>query len=128
MYLVTSLAPWPLLALAACAPAGLCVSLLWPGTLSLATARYPLAGGSMFALLAAAGDTGAALMPWGVGVIADRAAVDATWLTKLFGAGLSPDQLGLRAGLLVATICPLVMVLALVALRRFSVDRSAHAG
>ena len=120
MYLVISLAPWPLLSLAACAPAGLFVSLLWPGTLSLATARFPLGGGSMFALLAAAGDTGAALMPWGVGVIADRAASDMPWLAKLFGAGLSADQLGLHAGLLVATVGPLVMALALVVLRRIT--------
>ncbi len=117
-YLVMSLSPWPLLSLAVCAPAGLFVSMLWPGTLSLATARYPLGGGSMFALLAATGDIGAAVMPWGVGIIADRASVDLPWLGGLLGPGLSPDQLGLRAGLLVATVAPLVMAVTLIAFRR----------
>jgi fucose permease len=120
MYLVTSLAPSPWLALAACAAAGLFVAMLWPGTLSLATAAFPLAGGSMFALLAAAGDTGAALMPWGLGLVADQVAAHPIPLAALFGAGLSPDQLGLRAGLLVAMLCPLVMAFVLWRLREAS--------
>ena len=120
MYLVTSLAPSPWLALAACAAAGLFVAMLWPGTLSLATAAFPLAGGSMFALLAAAGDTGAALMPWGLGLVADQVAAHPIPLAALFGAGLSPDQLGLRAGLLVAMLCPLAMALVLWRLREAS--------
>jgi len=77
----------------------------------------------MFALLAAAGDTGAALMPWGVGVIADRATTDIPWLTKLLGVGLSTDQFGLRAGLLVAAVGPLVIALTLVVLRRIIAAR-----
>jgi len=120
MYFVTSLAPSPWLALAACAAAGLFVAMLWPGTLSLATARFPLAGGSMFALLAAGGDTGAALMPWGLGLVADRVAAHAAPLTLLLGAALSPDQLGLRAGLLVAMACPLAMAFVLWRLREVS--------
>jgi hypothetical protein len=72
----------------------------------------------MFALLAAAGDTGAAVMPWGVGAIADRVASGATEISPLFGAVLSPDQLGLRAGILVATLCPLAMAALLAAIRR----------
>jgi fucose permease len=118
MYLVIALSPWPLLSLIACTPAGLFVSMLWPGTLSLSAARFPMAGASMFALLAAAGDTGAAVMPWGVGAIADRVASGATEISPLFGAVLSPDQLGLRAGLLVATLCPLAMAALLAAIRR----------
>lgn len=108
LYVVAGLAPWPGLALAACALSGLFVSLLWPGTLSITAARFPLAGASMFALLAAAGDTGAALMPWLVGVIADAAPTFGGTLTAWFGT-LTREQLGLRAGLLVATVCPLAM-------------------
>ncbi len=95
LYLVAALSPWPAAALLACGLSGLTVSLLWPGTLSLSSMRFPLAGTSMFALLAAAGDSGAAVMPWVVGVIADAAS--------------SPEQ-GLRAGLLVATASPIVML------------------
>lgn len=97
VYLVASLSPWPVLSLAACATGGLTVSLLWPGILSLSTARFPLAGGSMFALLAAAGDTGCAVMPWLVGLVADRSS--------------------LSIGLLVATTCPAALILVLLLLR-----------
>ncbi len=113
MCLAMSLAPWVWLSLAACAPAGLFVSMLWPGSLSLSAARFPRAGASMFALLAAAGDTGAALMPWTVGIVADGAATGMPWLGPLLGGDLSPEQLGLRAGLLLTTLCPLVMALTL---------------
>ncbi len=113
--LVMSLSPLPWLSLATCAPAGLFVSMLWPGSLSLAAARFPLAGASMFAMMAAGGDTGAALMPWGVGVIADDGGL--SWLKPLFGLGLTPEQLGLRTGLLLTAICPLILAAILGLLR-----------
>ncbi len=125
MYLLISLAPWPLLALLVFAPAGLFISMLWPGTLSLSAARFPLAGASMFAFLSAAGDSGAALMPWGVGLIADRAHGLPGWLVRLFGQNLSPGQLGLRAGLLVAAICPLLLSLLLHQLGRVKPERQS---
>lgn len=111
MCLVLSLSPWPWLSLLVCAPAGVFVSMLWPGSLSLSAARFPLAGASMFAMMAAAGDTGAAFMPWAVGLIADSSGL--TWLKPLLGEALTPEQLGLRAGLLLTTICPLIMALTL---------------
>jgi fucose permease len=117
MCLLLSLSPWPYLSVAACAPAGLFVSMLWPGSLSLAAARFPLAGASMFALMAAAGDTGAAFMPWAVGLVADGAFGDLTALRSFFGSGLSPEQIGLRTGLLATLTCPLLMALTLTDLR-----------
>jgi fucose permease len=114
MCLVMSLSPWPAAALACSAAAGLAVSLLWPGTLSLSAARFPLAGASMFALLAAAGDAGAGLMPWGLGVVADRVAgAVSAWPGLLAELGLNPEALGLRAGLLATTLCPLSLALLL---------------
>ncbi len=109
-FLIMSLSPFPLLALAACVTSGLFVSMLWPGTLSLSAHRFPLAGASMFAFLAAAGDTGAALMPWTVGFIADQAEGSMAWAVWIFGPDIPADQLGLRAGLLVAALCPLLMI------------------
>jgi fucose permease len=111
MCLVMTLTPWAWLSLAVCAPAGLFVSMLWPGSLSLSAARFPRAGASMFALLAAAGDAGAALMPWAVGVVADNGGLG--WMAPLFGSNLLREQVGLRAGLLVTAACPLAMALTL---------------
>ena len=87
----------PALSLAACALSGLGVSLLWPGTIVVASAKFPLAGASMFALLASAGDFGAALGPWLVGFTADKAA-EAGGVT------------GLRAGFLLAAVFPLALI------------------
>lgn len=71
--LLLALSPWPVVALVGCVAAGAAVSMLWPGTLSLAGARFPLAGAGLFAALAAAGDAGAGVMPWLAGLIADVA-------------------------------------------------------
>jgi fucose permease len=92
--------------LAATPVAGLCVSLLWPGTVSLAAARFPLAGASLFALLAAGGDGGAGTMPWLVGVAADQLRSAPDWLA----AGLTPEELGLRLGLALTAVPALTMV------------------
>ncbi len=127
MYAVISLTPWPAPALAACAVAGFCVSLLWPGVVSLAAARFPLAGASMFALLAATGDAGAGLAPWGVGVIADHATGLASWWTTLTGARPTAEQLGLRAGLLAAIVFPLTMAALLTWMRAHNARQDAAA-
>lgn len=116
-YLGVALIPSPTLALAACVAAGLTVSMLWPGIVSLAAAAYPKAGVSLFALLAAFGDTGAGVGPWLVGAVADAVAAaertGATVWQRFLPGGLSPEQLGLRAGLLVAGLCPLLLTLLL---------------
>jgi fucose permease len=98
------------LSLAAVAVAGLATSLLWPGVVSLASARFPLAGASLFALLAAAGHTGAGFMPWMVGVAADQVRTAPAWLS----GDLTPEQIGLRVGVSLAAV-PAVAMLAVLA-------------
>lgn len=109
-YLVATLSPWPVLSLAGCVLAGLAVSLMWPGMLSVTAARFPLAGASMFALMSAAGDLGGSFAPWFVGIVADRAPFLLSLSGVLFPAGLTAEEAGLRSGLLIATLYPLVMV------------------
>lgn len=106
-----AVSPSPLLALVATGFSGIFVSMLWPGTISLSAARYPLAGASLFAILAAAGDGGAALMPWLVGVIADHSSLlGRTGIATVLGPDLTPQALGLKAAFLVTAVCPLLMV------------------
>jgi MFS family permease len=110
-YLLAALAPLPWLSLAACALGGLGASILWPGVLVLCARRYPLGGGSMFATLSAAGDLGCALVPWALGGLAVRIGASSSLLNGLRGLGiaLTPDQAGLRAAFLAATLAPLLL-------------------
>ena len=72
-YLVATLSADPVLSLVGCAVCGLAVSLLWPGTFSLAAARFPLGGAAMFGVLAVFGDAGGAGGPWITGAVAEGA-------------------------------------------------------
>lgn len=116
-YLAAALSPWPYMSLGACIIAGLGVSLLWPGMLSMAADKFPLAGASMFAIMAAAGDTGGSVAPWLVGLIADKAPSYAGHVSRLFGGSSAIEQIGLRTGLLSATLYPLAMLFLLCWLR-----------
>lgn len=89
-YLLAVLAPHPVLALSGCALCGLSVGIMWPGTFSLASRRFPRGGGAMFALLALAGDVGCTSGPALCGVVAG------------FGGGL-------KSGLLAACVFPVVL-------------------
>lgn len=99
-YFALALSPNAALSLIICGIAGLSVSLLWPGILVVTAARYPLAGTWLFAFLAAGGDIGSAFGPWLIGYVADISQ-NSLW-------GLSPEQIGLRTGILVGAIFPLI--------------------
>jgi fucose permease len=116
--LAMALLPSPLLALLSTGLSGIFVSMLWPGTISLTAARFPLAGASVFALLSAAGDGGGAIMPWLVGLIADHVAgAPPAWIVFLFGSGLDSQALGLKAAYLFAALWPFLIVPLVLALR-----------
>lgn len=100
-YLLAVFSPVPLLALLGCGLCGFSVSVMWPGTFSLAGEKCPRGGTAMFALLALAGDTGCSLGPTLVGYVS---------------AALGDD---LRRGLLTAAVFPLFLLGGLVLLYRF---------
>lgn len=108
-YLMIALSPHPWVGIIGCIITGLFVSLLWPGTLTIASASMPTAGASMFALLAAGGDMGCSIGPWLMGVITDgRIAQGAT------------DTGALRFGVLCAVIFPLGALVLQLALKKAS--------
>lgn len=115
-YGVTVFVPVPVLALLGCALCGLSVSLMWPGTISLSSGYFPKGGTTLFALLALAGDMGGALGPWLAGLVSDGAE-NASWLSHVLIGAQSPEQWGLRAGLLAGMAFPLLLLLGLVCLR-----------
>jgi len=105
-YIVVALAPGAGLSLAACALCGLAASLLWPGTLVITAERYPLAGAWIFAILAAAGDVGAAAGPFVTGVVTDVLRGVPLALEWAATAGLEPEQFAMRASLLLGALFP----------------------
>lgn len=107
-YLVAAVSPVPLVGLVACALTGLCASMLWPGNLVVAADRNPTAGVFIYAIMAAGGDLGASVGPQLMGIVADVTAVSfrAPELCERFA--VTPESLGMKAGMLVGMLFPLL--------------------
>ena len=116
-YLLAVFAPHPILSLIGCAMTGLSVGIMWPGTFSLASATYAQGGTAMFAMLAFAGDVGCASGPAVVSTVADVAANLSERAMSVFHAATT-ESLGLKIGLLVAIVFPIVMALGVSMLRK----------
>ena len=109
-YLIAALSSVPVLGLVGCAFTGFCVSMLWPGSLIVASGRYPAGGVFIYALMAAGGDMGASLGPQLIGIITDSAMAN-PWVMEIAGSlGVMPEQIGMRLGMLVGMIFPLVSI------------------
>lgn len=107
-YAVTALSPYPLLGLVACAFTGFCASMLWPGNLIVASDRFPAGGVFIYAMMAAGGDMGASVAPQLVGVVTDLAGAEPALACFAEKLSLSPDQFGMKLGMLVGMIFPLI--------------------
>jgi MFS family permease len=109
-YMITVFGGLPIFSLMGCAVCGLGVSLMWPGILSASSAKYPLAGAPMFAVLALAGDLGCSLGPWLSGVVTDYAG---SALGANPAVSENVEQLAMKCGMLAAAVFPLIMVVVL---------------
>lgn len=109
-YLVAAVSPFPLVGLIACAFTGFCVSMLWPGSLIVASSRVPAGGVFIYALMASGGDMGAAVVPQLLGIITDTAAANPTLASLAVDWGMAPEQLGMKLGMLVGMLFPVAGV------------------
>lgn len=66
-YLLTSMSSSPFTGLVGCIICGFSVGIMWPGTISISSQKFPMGGTAMFALLAMAGDLGGSIGPAIVG-------------------------------------------------------------
>lgn len=98
-YMTASLSSIPLLGLLGCIMCGFSVGIMWPGAISICSAKIPSGGTAMFALLAMAGDMGGALGPWIVGNITQNAGDN------------------MQKGMLAGCVFPLVLTFSLLMLR-----------
>ena len=124
-YLTAALSGNPVAALAGCAVCGFSVSIMWPGALSMSAARFPAAGTALFAILAVMGDLGCSVGPWLAGLASDG--VQAVPQMEQFAAqaGLTAEQLGLKAGLLLGTVFPVTLFVSTMFVREKSVKKES---
>ena len=107
-YLLAAIVRIPAITLLACGITGLCTSMLWPGSLIIASERIPTGGIFLFAMMAAGGDFGASVGPQAVGVITDTVinSSQIASLAKTFS--MTAEQLGMKIGMLAGTLFPVV--------------------
>ena len=96
--------------LIACALTGFCTAMMWPGSLIAVAERFPAGGVIMYALMAAGGDLGASVGPQLVGVITDAVSENLKTAQLALDMGLTPDSLGMKAGILVGMLFSLIAV------------------
>jgi fucose permease len=109
-YFTAAASSLAIVGLIACALTGFFTSMLWPGNLIAATDRFPTGGVLIYALMASGGDLGASVGPQLVGIITDWAIASDTVTDLAAGIGLSSEQLGMKLGMLVGMIFPLIAI------------------
>jgi MFS family permease len=106
-YLTAGLSSSVLLSFIACILTGLFSSMLWPGTLILMEEKIPGVGVAAFALMAAGGDLGASVAPQLMGIVVDVVSAAPATAGLAQQLSLTPEQIGMKAGMLVSALFPL---------------------
>lgn len=109
-YLLVAISNQPIVGLLACVFTGLCVSMLWPGSLIVATEHFPQAGVFIFALMAAGGDLGASVAPQLIGIVTDITIKHPAILELATQLALTPEQLGMKLGMLTGMCFPFIAI------------------
>ena len=107
-YLVAGFSTSIVLAFLACVLTGLFTSMLWPGTLIMMEEKIPGVGVTAYALMAAGGDLGASVSPQLMGIVIDKVSASSFACELSTVLNLSVEQIGLKAGMLVSAIFPII--------------------
>lgn len=94
-YLLTAVSSNPILGLLGCVFCGFSAGIMWPGSISISSAKMPLGGTALFALLAMGGDLGASVGPGVIGVFTQNA------------------NDNMRAGMLAGIVFPIILIKAI---------------
>ena len=109
-YAVAAFSNVPVIGLIACAATGLCVSMLWPGSLIVVAKYFPYGGVFIYAMMAAGGDFGASVSPQLTGIITDAVASSTFAASLGEKLGMSAEQIGMKCGILTGMIFSFVAV------------------
>lgn len=118
-YFVAGLSLNHIVGIGACALTGICTAMLWPGTLIYVEEKFENVGVAIYALMAAGGDMGASLAPQLLGVVSDKFSLTDLALKLSQMLGISAEQVGMRAGLIVAGMFPVAGVLCIICMKRY---------
>lgn len=100
-YLLTAVSSNALIGLAGCILCGFSVGIMWPGSISISSARMPYGGTALFALLAMGGDLGASVGPSVIGIITQNAGDN------------------MKVGMLAGIVFPIILIIAICMIRIF---------
>ena len=118
-YLVAGLCPFTPVSMAACVLTGICTSMLWPGMLIYMEEKIPGAGVVAYAMMAAGGDFGASVAPQLMGIVTDTVAAS-NWAARMCETlSMTPDQVGMKAGMVIGAIFPILGVMLLVYMKKY---------
>ena len=109
-YFVCAFTTIPLIGLIFCALTGLCTSMMWPGSLIVSTDKFPAGGVFVYAIMAAGGDFGASVAPQLIGLVCDFTIKSKSLVNLAANLNLTPDQLGMKLGLFVGFLFPLMAI------------------
>ena len=123
-YLAAGLVPGVIIPAIACALTGLCTSLLWPGSLIMMEEKLPKMGVAAYALMAAGGDFGASVAPQMMGMIVDAISSSSWGIDLASSLSLTPDQLGMKIGVLCATLFPIAGLILLLFIKKYFSKKS----
>ncbi len=118
-YLLAGLSINAVVALIACALTGMFTSMLWPGALIFMEEKIPGAGVAAYALMASGGDLGASVAPQLMGIVVDKVAVSNFAVDLATKTGLTAEQIGMKAGMIVTAIFPIIGIAVLIATVRY---------
>lgn len=119
-YLITVFAKNPIISLLSCSLTGLAAGIMWPGVLSLCSKNVNNAPPAMFAFLAVGGDIGCTLGPCIVGLVSSLTEKLNIPVVNSVIYATDYTGLGLKCGLLVITIAPVMMLIYLAKLKKFT--------
>lgn len=124
-YLTISISNSTILSFIACILTGIFTAMLWPGTLILMEEKVKGVGVAAYALMASAGDFGASLAPQLMGIVIDNISVSKFALEMSSTLNLTPEQIGLKVGMLITSIFPILgTVLLIFIIKYFKKNKS----
>ena len=86
--------------------------------------KLPKMGVAAYALMAAGGDFGASVAPQMMGMIVDAIASSSRGIDLASSLSLTPDQLGMKIGVLCATLFPIAGLILLLFIKKYFSKKS----